>query len=399
MEAGTEHKRSTSIYTLVILTIFVHAAFGGSRVAVSLYALRLNASNLAIGSLMSLYAFLPMLLAVTAGRITDRIGVRPPLLFAAITVSLGLVLPYAWPTLSTLYLAAALIGVGFMAFHVAINYATGTIGEAHQRTHNFSMLAMGFSTSAFIGPMITGFAIDHAGHRNAFLILALLPLVSVAVLMSRRISLPGPHAAGKHRPEHRLMDLLKNQPLRNVFITSGMLSMGWDLFSFMVPIYGAREAGLSASMIGVILAVFASATFSVRLFMRVIARNLREWQVLTLALAITASTYLLFPMFKNPYILMALSFYLGLGLGSAQPMVMTLLHNISPPGRVGEAVGVRTTVMNTSQATMPLLLGALGTAFGMLPVFWAMALLLGGGSWYAGRSAGRKKTDVAATQT
>jgi predicted MFS family arabinose efflux permease len=384
-------QRAPNIYLLMALTVFTHAAFSGSRVVVSLYALHLNASNLAIGSLMSLYALLPMLLAVSAGRITDRVGVRPPLMFAAVTVSLGLTIPYAWQTLAALYFAAALVGVGFMAFHVAINSAVGTISEPHRRTHNFSLLAMGFSTSAFLGPMAAGLAIDHTGYRNAFLILAVLPLVAVAFLMSKRLVLPGPHAGSVHRADHRLMDLLKNQALRNVFITSGMMSMGWDLFSFMVPIYGAREAGLSASMIGVILAVFASATFSVRLLMRFIIRHLREWQVLTMALAITASTYLLFPMFKNPYILMALSFYLGLGLGSAQPMVMTLLHNISPPGRVGEAVGVRTTVMNTSQTTMPLLLGAMGTAFGMLPVFWAMALLLGAGSWFASRSASRGK--------
>jgi predicted MFS family arabinose efflux permease len=159
--------------------------------------------------------------------------------------------------------------------------------------------------------------------------------------------------------------------------------MGWDLYSFMVPIYCAR-IGFSASMIGVVLASFAAATFVVRLMMRFIARHLHEWQVLASALAVAGSSYFLFPLLENVYLLIALSFFLGLGLGSSQPMVMTLLHNTSPQGRVGEAVGVRTTVMNTSQTVMPLLLGAFGTAFGMLPVFWAMALLMSGGCWFAG---------------
>ena len=37
---------------------------------------------------------------------------------------------------------------------------------------------------------------------------------------------------------------------------------------------------------------------------------------------------------------MALSFVLGLGLGSAQPIIMSLLYEASPPGRQGEAVGI-----------------------------------------------------------
>jgi predicted MFS family arabinose efflux permease len=376
--------RATSIYTLVVLTILTHAAFSGSRVTVSLYAIHLKASDLTIGTLMSLYALLPMLLAVTAGRLTDRIGVRLPMMFAALSVCAGCVLPFIWSTLETLYVTTALIGVGFMAFHVAVNSATGTIGDAASRTRNFSMLAMGFSTSAFLGPMIAGFAIDHAGFRQSFLILALFPVAALVVLLSGRLTLPGPHARTAQHKNHRLMDLLRDGPLRNVFITSGMISMGWDLYSFMVPIYGAR-VGLSASTIGIVLAAFAAATFFVRFMMRFIARRMREWQVLVMAQLIACSSYFLFPLFTNAYLLIGLSFFLGLGLGSAQPMVMTLLHNTAPPGRVGEAVGVRTTVMNTSQTMLPLVFGAAGTAFGMLPVFWAMALLMGSGGWFTGK--------------
>jgi hypothetical protein len=43
------------------------------------------------------------------------------------------------------------------------------------------------------------------------------------------------------------------------------------------------------------------------------------------------------------------------------------------------------TLVNISQITIPLLFGALGTALGMVPVFWATALLLSVGSWYAKR--------------
>jgi MFS family permease len=82
---------------------------------------------------------------------------------------------------------------------------------------------------------------------------------------------------------------------------------------------------------------------------------------------------------------MALSFLLGLGLGCAQPLIMAALYAASPPGRQGEAVGVRTTMINASSTFMPLAFGALGTALGVGPILLTMAgaLLLGG--WLAGK--------------
>ena len=82
---------------------------------------------------------------------------------------------------------------------------------------------------------------------------------------------------------------------------------------------------------------------------------------------------------------MALSFLLGLGLGSAQPMVMSALYAASPPCRQGEVVGIRTTMINASTAFMPLAFGALGTALGVAPVLWAMAAALLSGGWLADR--------------
>jgi MFS family permease len=178
--------------------------------------------------------------------------------------------------------------------------------------------------------------------------------------------------------------LLRKRELRHVLIASGTLSMGWDLYTFVLPIYGSR-IGLSASTIGTIMGTFALATFAVRLAMPLLVRRVKEWQVITAALAISAGAYSLFPLVTSVALLMSLSFILGIGLGCAQPMVMALHYSVSPPGRQGEAVGVRTTVLNTSSTLLPLLFGALGLALGMGPVFWSMAAILGAGGYFANR--------------
>jgi MFS family permease len=140
-----------------------------------------------------------------------------------------------------------------------------------------------------------------------------------------------------------------------------------------------------ASTIGVIMGTFAVATFAVRLVMPLVVRRVREWPTITAALLTSAGCYCLFPFLTSVPLLMALSFVLGIGLGCSQPMVMALLYSTSPPGRQGEAVGVRTTVMNASSATLPLAFGALGAALGMGPVFWSMAGFLGAGVYFVNR--------------
>jgi hypothetical protein len=62
---------------------------------------------------------------------------------------------------------------------------------------------------------------------------------------------------------------------------------------------------------------------------------------------------------------------------------MSLLYEASPPGRQGEAVGIRTTVMNGSQTFIPLASGAMSAALGMTPVFALIAGALFIGAWFA----------------
>ncbi|MFH1603849.1 MAG: MFS transporter [Pseudomonadota bacterium] len=364
------------LWQLITLTILSHSAFNGSRMLVSLYAIHLHASPFTVGALMSFYSLLPMLGAVGAGRLVDRVGARWPMFCGSAAVALGIVLPFAWPRVEILFASSTLIGTGFMVFHVAVNQVVGALGKAEDRAMNFSWLALGFSTSGSLGPLMTGFAIDAFGHTRTFLLLAVFTLPMLTALWLNRPALPPAKERRVDTGGHLVMDLLRNRELRRVLIASGMLSMGWDLYTFVIPIHGSR-IGLSASTIGTIMGSFALATFAVRLVMPLLVRRVKAWHAITAALVIATGSFSLFPFFASVPLLITLSFVLGIGLGCAQPMVMALLYNTSPPGRQAEAVGVRSTMIHVSSTVLPLAFGALGTALGMAPVFWSMAALLG----------------------
>ena len=192
-EGSRVRGRSPPFGVLIGLGIANHIVLAGSRVAVTLYALSLGAGTATVGLLMALYAFLPALLAIQSGRLTDRIGVRKPMLVGSCGIALGAGAAFAVPGLPSLFVAATLIGVSFMAFQVAAQYATGEMGGAAGRVRNFGLLALGYSVSSIVAPLTVGFVIDHYGFRASFALLMLLPLVPVAVLAADRLRLPGPH--------------------------------------------------------------------------------------------------------------------------------------------------------------------------------------------------------------
>jgi MFS family permease len=97
-----------------------------------------------------------------------------------------------------------------------------------------------------------------------------------------------------------------------------------------------------------------------------------EHQVLAAALFLGGAVFLVYPLSTNVFGLLALSFVLGLGLGSSQPMVLSLLHTHAPAGRIGEAAGVRLSLVNMMSVAVPLALGAVGASIGIGPVFWSV---------------------------
>jgi predicted MFS family arabinose efflux permease len=369
---------------IICVTILTHTAYNGTRLTFSLEALSLGATPLVVGSLVSLMAALPMVLGVFSGRLVDRVGVRGPIVAAVSFVIVGITFAALFPGIALLPVVAITVGSAFSLFQICVQHMVGDMSEPARRRDNFSLLALGFAVSNFLGPTISGLAIDHFGHRATFCILAAFACASLAVLLSRRASL-------SHTPDHSrstdarsARDLLKDKELRRIFIVSGLLASAWDLFTFVMPIYGT-SIGLSATTIGLILGSFAAATFVVRLLLPWIQRRVHEWPLISMTFAIACVAYAAFPMVRTVPLLAGISFLLGFGLGATQPSLMALVYATAPPDRAAEAVGLRTVALNTSTTVFPIVFGALGSVLGMTPVFLAMSAVLAGGGFLTRR--------------
>lgn len=59
---------------------------------------------------------------------------------------------------------------------------------------------------------------------------------------------------------------------------------------------------------------------------------------------------------------------------------MSTLHQIMPPERHGEALGLRLMAINASSVAMPLLFGSLGAVVGVAGLFWCASASVSLGS-------------------
>lgn len=376
-----------SVYLVVMLSVLTSIALRGSKVAISLYALELGAGAAAVGVLAALFAAFPLLLAVHAGRISDRFGVRLPIALGALTMAAGLVLACFTRSVALLFLCPALIGLGHIFFHVSIHNLVGSLGAAAERTRNFSTFALGGSIAAFIGPSLAGFAIELAGFRSAFQILAAVAALSGVYVLVHRSLIPARVRHEEEKQAKSAFDLLAIPALRRTFIMSGVALTGIELFSFYLPIYG-RSIGLSAAAIGLVLSSYAVAGFVVRSFMHRLAARYTEVGVLTGSLFVAAAAYFAVPGLGDGWLLAAAAFALGLALGSAQPLTIILTYNCAPAGRSGEALGMRIMANKLTQIAVPLAFGGFGAALGSAPVFLATGVFLLGAGLVSLKGAG-----------
>jgi MFS family permease len=372
--------------TLALLTI---TCVQSGRVLFSLYALNLGADPFAVGILSGSSSALPLLLSWQVGRLSDRFGSRLLLMIGSVGGALGMLLPYALPGLPTLYLAAVMNGLLFACCSVSLQNLVGLLSSPADRAKNFSNFSLMASAANFLGPLIAGFSIDLSGYAITSLYIMTLALAAIAILAIWGNLLPG--GSGEASPSGSVRDLLADSGLWRVMATSSLVVTGVVLFQFYMPIYG-HNIGLSASVIGVVLAIFPGAAFIVRVFLPRMISLFGENKLLAYAFFIGAAGMMLVPFFQSALTLGLISFAFGIGMGCGQPITIMMTFSGSEKGRSGEALGLRITANHLARMVMPVLFGTIGAAFGVFPVFWINAMMLASGGFLARSGAiGRKK--------
>ncbi len=373
----------TPMHISILFTMLNHMVFSGMRLAVALDAIHMETSPALVGTITALFAFLPMLGSVLMGRHIDRNGSRGITLVCTGLLAAVALLAAFLPNLAVLAVAALTTGGAYISLHIVNQQSVGRYSKPGNRPASFALSATAFAASSAISPLATGFAIDHMGYRWTYLMLATLPLISMLFIFSGRLKELTPRVQQSRGSETGgVLDLLRDSKLRRIYMINVLFATSWDIFLFMMPLYGA-SLNISASQIGMIIATFSSATFAVRLFAGPFSRIMTPWQLLLASMTLNGIASLAFGLVSLVPLLLMFAFTMGLGHGLANPMMSTLLYEASPPNRIAEVTGLRTSVSMSLQFVLPMAAGSVGALIGIAPLFWLVASMQLAGSFSA----------------
>ncbi|WP_137894418.1 MFS transporter [Ramlibacter sp. 2FC] len=375
---GRRGNLGAEIAPAVLGQVCLHAAMAGARMSAPLLALSQGYGKGATGLLVALFAATQIFLSLPAGRYADRHGLKRPLMICVVAASIGVGLAAVWPVYPVLCVTALLCGGSVGAATIALQRHVGRAAEsAAELKKAFSLLSIAPASANFVGPLLAGLLIDHAGFRAAFAALACLPVISW--LLSRNAREFGANEKVPAGPPGTAWELMAQPGMRRLMFMNTLMTSSWDFHGFMVPVLG-HERGISASAIGTILGSFAVAAALIRVSVPAIAARVREWVLITGAVALAGIVLLAYPFTLSPFTMAVCSALLGMALGSVQPMVLSMLHHMTPSHRQGEALAMRLIFTNASALTMPMLLGVAGGVVGASGVFWLMGTVVAAGS-------------------
>jgi MFS family permease len=371
---------------LIVGQVCLHASMAGLRMAAPLFVLRAGHGQVMVGPLLTLFAAGTVLSALPAGRLSDRYGYHAPARGAVLScASAGLCAllsqrlgGFGYPMLC---LSGLLAGAGANTGLITIQRSAGrSARDPAEMKRHFSWLGVAPAFSNFVGPLLAGLLIDGLGFSAAFVALACLPFGTLAV--STLVPREPVRAPRQAQEKGRFWDLLSGPVLRRLLLVNWFMSASWDVHGFLVPVLG-HQRGMSASAIGSVLGVFALAVAFVRIVIPWLSARVHDAHVLMGSLVAVSIAFTSYPFAHGVATMIGCASLLGLGLGAAQPIVLTTLHRITPPERHGEALGLRSMAMNSSSAILPLGFGVAGATLGVAGLFWLMAALTATGVFVA----------------
>jgi len=369
--------RRASLGTL-FLTVFVDlVGFGLVIPFLPAMARDLGASDFVAAALVACYSLVQFVTVPMWGRLSDRVGRRPVLLWSIAAAALGMLFLGFAQSLVALFLARAWSGAATANIAVAQAYIAD-VTPPRDRAKGMGIIGLSFGLGFMLGPFIGGelgrfHVLGHQGTVPSFFAAALSMVNLVFALRYLPESLPPERRAAIHRKlaivdldalrrvgRYPGLALILFIAFNSIFWFSGVQAI-FRLFTLDAFHMSIQQTGRLIGLVGLISAIVQGGLIG--------KLNRRFGEVRLLAAALVIMTL--------GYVLMGLSASLGAatfvvasclgGLGTAlhMPSVSSYISRRVGADAQGGALGIMQSAGALARATGPLMWGLLYGALGL----------------------------------
>ena len=291
-----------------------------------------------------------VLVAIPAGLLADRISRRRLMagaeaLRAAALLTILLLIAFHWLTLPLLAVVGFVAVCGTVVYSVAAPALVPSLVSAQALPAANARIELARTIAFASGPALGGVLVGWLGAAPAFAVAAALSVVAVVLLAG--LYEPARTAAPRRHPLHDVKEgaafVMHHSLLRPVFITQFIFNTGsFLLLAIFVP-YAVQHLALSATGVGVTLAMYGVGMVVGALFATRVMRRVSFGTVIGLGpvTGFAASAIMALTTFIPAAPLAALSFFL-LGVGPILWVISTttLRQSVTPPSLLGRVSAI-----------------------------------------------------------
>lgn len=377
--------RSRYVGLLVYATFFLfQLPIHASQPLVTLRLSELNVTAAEVGVMIGLSGILPALIAIPAGRLTDRIGAAMQAAIGGVVCIVGFVglSLAASPWLVVVY--TALVGFGQTVGVVAYQSFVAASDMIENRVQAFGWLAAIIAIVQSIGPASAGFLADRYSLTAVFSIAAILLV----------FSLLGPPVLNAHKRKStdKVLDPVtidknwwRHSSLPFAVAVTLLFALSYNVRLSYLPIY-LEGVGFSVGQIGILFSVQAIGSLVIRSQIGRISDWLGQRQTLAVAFATSVPVLLLIPFLSEFNALMVAGLILGAGNGIMHPVTLAVATVSVPRERHGTALGVRYATFRLGFVVSPMILAVAVAMSGLPSAFFCAAALAGVGAFHSWRT-------------
>lgn len=352
--------------------IFSHSQNIIYGVIVPLWAVYLEFSPFLIGIVIGARHVLPVCLSIHGGILMDRMGTRRIMMVfgvvSAVTAVLFPVLPGAVPLIALQMLNGLATNMGWVGAQTLVGHMSR--GDPAQ----FGRLTFATRLGTFVGPIVIGLVWDWVGPWGAFVLLAFWSLALLAAV--RLAEIPEPPAETGTKPSlgdvmPKLADYISAFAMMAVPVIAFVMAVsairiaGTAIRSSFYVVY-LHQIGLTGTAIGFLVGsaeiIGAAGALSVGPLAR---RFTPHWLFLVVVVA-SVVLIMITPLLGGLFwLLFVASLLRGGTLGLSQPLMISILSKAAGPKAQGVSVGLRTAINGFTSMTLPVIMGAVATLYGL----------------------------------
>ncbi|MBY8997039.1 MAG: MFS transporter [Candidatus Thorarchaeota archaeon] len=364
------------VWMLAFSLSILQIGFGLVTPIFPFYIKDLGMAGIELGVLAASFAFARIILAGPMGRLSDRVGRKPILMFSLLGFAFSnIVYAYAYDVI-VMVTARALEGAVSAGFFPAANAFVSDVTTSKNRGTAMGYLSMGNMVGFIVGPALGGFLAQFLGIRMPFLLAAVVTLVTLVFL----------YVLVQEPVKKTIKDSIPKMPIREVIsrarrcygilgiaMFANMFAMGVLEVAFLLD--AVINIGVEPYEIGIFFGVIGISMMIGNIgFGKLSDVRGRKWLIVIGAM-VGALSLIMFIFATNTIDLLIAGIVLSIGMSMRGPAIQALIADVTDPSAYGVLMGAFGAVSNSAYAVSPLISGQIFDDTGSA----ALSLLIAGG--------------------